>query len=798
MNIINRNDMVEKLNEYAFNNNIQPVIECLNVLLENKQQYQTNLDLIFIAIASTQMYGFLSYLTDDEQQLFFECDYFRSNSYRGIEIPFYNRGQLSFLYELNDNQKVFFSAPTSFGKTSIVTEYILNSTDNLNNVVLIVPTNSLLEELFEKFTLYNSKLELNYNISTQPVYPLTGRNILFLTPERFMIVAESRMINNFDLIVMDETYKIVDAHNETISDFVNHRALRFRKVADLIAKSNSKVVFLSPFTYSLTKSMSDFLTKHNIKKIDRQLEYVKRQIVKLDSSDDAKKYFGERLTFYRRNSSLTQKAKLILSKLRSSSSIIYVPNYSKAYELAKSIDFSCLNKNDDPRYLAFIKHIKENYLVTNRESWIVYDALCNGVGIYISPLPRYIKKEIIKLYEQKVLTTLIVTSAFTEGVNTCASNLIFTSLVNGPNTNKLSDIDVLNVSGRAGRFAKNTIGRIFCVNNDIYNRVIELQNTSDVKLENYNYKKGLQRLDFEIEMMDDEYLSDAQKEELKMQQFEIEKMGLSKSDLNISLNVSNNWKIILYKHFTKLSCEQIEEIYKRITDIFEQKEGECINALDYIFKDLRDAFINAQINVFPQEPYEISPFDKSGDFTWGRLYQIYVSGSPKKIISNNINFISYKFSKITGNNHYSNKREVESLFESNNAKWILRYYNNDLSLNMNAFYAETFKIVSNIIQYKIPFYLTFYVSIFKLFMKKRSTNKISGSDFDINRLINIFEDGETSEEYSKLLDYGIPITTITKISNNKISIENLKKRNYDSKIFDEYEKIIIEETINLL
>lgn len=29
-------------------------------------------------------------------------------------------------------------------------------------------------------------------------------------------------------------------------------------------------------------------------------------------------------------------------------------------------------------------------------------------------------------------------------------------------------------------------------------------------------------------------------------------------------------------------------------------------------------------------------------------------------------------------------------------------------------------------------------------------------------------------------------------------IENLKKRNYDSKIFDEYEKIIIEETINLL
>ena len=782
--------MVEKLNEYAFDNNIQPVIECLNVLLESKQEYQSNLDLIFIAIATTQMYGFLSYLTDDEQQLFFECDYFRSNSYRGIEIPFYNRGQLSFLHELDDNQKVFFSAPTSFGKTSIVTEYILNNADILNNVVFIVPTNSLLEELFEKFTLYNSKLGLNYNISTQMVHPLIGRNILFLTPERFMIVAESRMINDFDLIVMDETYKIVDAHNTTISDFVNRRALRFRKVADIIAKANSKVVFLSPFTYSLTKSMDDFLTKHNIKKIDRQLEYVNRQTVRLDSSDDVENFFGERLASYRSKLSLTKKAKLILSKLRSSSSIVYVPNYSKAYELAKSIDFSCLNKKDDPRYLAFIKHIKENYLVTNRESWIVYDALCNGVGIYISPLPRYIKKEIIKLYERKVLSVLIVTSAFTEGVNTCASNLIFTSLVNGPNTNKLSDIDVLNVSGRAGRFAKNTIGRIFCVNKDIYNRVLKLQKTSDVKLENYNYKKELKRLDFEIEMMDAEYLSDEQKAELKAQQIEIEKLGLSKDELNISLNVSNNWKIVLYKHFSELSSDQIEEIHQKIADIFEQKEGECISALEYIFKDLRDVFINDQINVFPQEHYEISPFDKSGDFIWGRLYQIYILGSPKKIISNNIKFISYRFSKIIKNKKYSNKHDVESLFASNNATWILRYYNDDLSLNMNSFYAETFKIVSNIIQYKIPFYLTFYVSIFKLFIKKRSNNKINSTNFDINRLINIFEDGKTSEKYSKLLDYGIPINTIAKISNNKISIESLKNQDYDSENFDEYEKII--------
>ena len=793
---MNRIEVVETLNEYAFDNNIQPVIECLNELLNHKDR-EEYLDLIFMAIASTQMYGFLSYLTSEEQHMFFDCDYFRSNSYRGIEIPFYNRGQLSFLYELDQNQKVFFSAPTSFGKTSIVTEYILSNSATLNNVLFVVPTNSLLEELFEKYTLYNSKLNLKYSISTNPVYPLTGRNILFLTPERFMSLAENKVVDSFDLIVMDETYKIVDGHNESVSDFVNHRSLRFRKVADIIAGANAKVVFLSPFTYSLTDSMSAFLSKYNIKKVDRKLEYVKREIIKLDTSDDVKSYFGSKLLSYQKASPLTHKSKLLLSKVYPNSSIVYVSNYSKAYEISSAVEAPLLGHEPDARFLAFINHIKNNFLVDEKENWAVYTALKKGIGIYISPLPRYIKKEIIRLYENKTLTTLIVTSAFTEGVNTCASNLIFTSLVNGPNTNRLSDIDVLNVAGRAGRFSKNTVGRIFCINNEIYERVLTLQKSSDIRLENYNYKKIPSRLDFEIEMIDNEYLDDSHREELRLQQVEMANLGLTRSELNISLNVSNNWKIILYKYFLSLDAPVIEEVSKKIKSLYES-DGERIEALSYIFKDIHKAFIKAQINVFPQEPYEIHPFDKSGDFVWGRLYQIYVSGTPKKIIANNIRFISAKFAEIIRGHFVPDKATAEMYLSAHEAKWMSKYFNNDLSLNMNTFYSETFKIVSNIIQYKIPFYLTFYVSIYKLFMKKNNSMSNVEAEFDINRLINIFEEGETSDEYSKLIDYGLPLTTVSKISDNKISLENLKNKEYDQSKFDEYEKIIIEETMNLL
>ena len=49
-----------------------------------------------------------------------------------------------------------------------------------------------------------------------------------------------------------------------------------------------------------------------------------------------------------------------------------------------------------------------------------------------------------------------------------------------------------------------------------------------------------------------------------------------------------------------------------------------------------------------------------------------------------------------------------------------------------------------------------------------------------------------------IYNYSLRSTFACTLCFKNINIENLKKRNYDSKIFDEYEKIIIEETINLL
>ncbi len=52
-----------------------------------------------------------------------------------------------------DNHNIFLSAPTSFGKTFILLEYIKRNSDKLNNIVFIIPTIALMNELLKKFMI---------------------------------------------------------------------------------------------------------------------------------------------------------------------------------------------------------------------------------------------------------------------------------------------------------------------------------------------------------------------------------------------------------------------------------------------------------------------------------------------------------------------------------------------------------------------------------------------------------------------------------------------------------------------
>ena len=799
---MNKIKLLDEINKYSFDGEDEKIIDLLNDLFDNGE-YKACLNLVFNAISTTQMYGFLAYLTEEEQKFFLQWDKLRSGSYSGKKIKFYNSGQLSLLFDLEHYNKVFLSAPTSFGKTSLIIEYIIANSDKLSNVLFIVPTNSLLEELFTKMIAMNKTYDLNYIISTQPYYQANVRNFLIITPERFLLLYEEIDVNSFDLIVMDETYKIVDSKNERISDFIDSRSVRFRKVADIIGNTSKKLILLSPFTYLLTQSMQKYLLKHEIYKIDRKMEYVKRKIYKINDAKSFKEHFKIKVVGYTANSSVAQKTNLLLRILQDQKNIVYVPQYSKAYDIIDVLDWT-RKANKSERYIKFLAHLEKNYSVDDKNEWKIISALKKGVGIYISPLPRYIKREIIKLYEENVLGTLIVTTSFTEGVNTNASNLIFTSLLNGPTTNKLSDIDILNVSGRAGRFAHNSIGNIYCITHEVYQKVLELQNEAAIKLENYNYHNNnlFPRIDYEIDMIDDEYLSNEEKNIKNRIQEEMYFLGLTSQEMQMSLNVSTKWKISLYKYFSSLNNDTLQKCYNASIELLDSQPNKRINSLSFIFNILRESFLQTGIEGFPCKPYEIRAFDNQNGFIWGRLYKVYCSGSISKVIRNNIVFVQKQFNEIIEKYSLHNikqKRMIEYYFEQESLKWILKYYTNELQLNFEAFYSETFKFISSIIQYKIPFYTSYFVSVLKLFLTK--TNRIKDVDLgklDAKKISLLFEDGSIFDDYSKMIDYGISNDLIMKLHENQITIESLKSGEFDKSILDEYELLLIEDFLQCI
>lgn len=795
---MNNCDLIKTINKYLFENNENELLNLLNKLFYNKT-YINFLQETFALISLTEMYGYLAYMTKNEIESFLNWDSSRSQTYIGSGIKFYNKGQLSLIYDFEKYKKVFLSAPTSFGKTSMVIEFIINNYKKLNNILFVVPTNSLLEELFQKIIKINKQLKMNFSISTQPHIKAGIKNFLLLTPERFFLVSEVLNINTFDLIVMDETYKIVDSKDESVSDFLESRSLRFRKVADMIGKSNNRVIFLSPFTYNFTKSMLLFLEKYDIVKIDRKIEYVSREIINISDSIEFKNVFGK-IKGYTKSLSKAKKTKYVIEKLIDQKNIVYVANYTEAYKIVDEVNNICQFVHGD-RYNKFIHHLETNYDVDAKYEWKIISALKKGIGIYVAPLPRYIKKEIINLYELNELKTLIVTTAFTEGVNTNASNLIFTSLINGPTTNKLSNIDILNVSGRAGRFAKNSIGKIYCIDENVYKKVAQLQKEESIELDNYNYQIGnpsIIRGEYAIEMIDDKYLTDEELEIKKNTESEQKELGLTAKDLNISLCVPNKWKLILYK---AINFDNIENLYSACKNISGNEINKRKESLDSLFCFIRNSFKQKEIDPFYTKPYEIKAFDNSGNFIWGRLYKIYCSGTAKDIIKKNIVFIKNQYKTICKNIQfsYNNKTDIEDEFTKNGKRWILSYYNNDLSLNFDAFFTETFKFINSIIQYRIPFYVSFATSIIRLFIIKNNLREIyNPSELDPKRIALLFENGSINDSYNSLIDYGISNDVIMKITENNITMDQILEMKYEKGIFDEYELIILREFAALM
>ncbi len=765
---LNRYDVIKKINIYSAENNKKELIDLLCQILDDSDFKNENIDLVHIIISLGELYGYYSYFENELSDYIDESDLIRKSMYRSYDSSiYYNSGQLSLLTEISNYQKVFISAPTSFGKTKLVLEYISSNRD-LSNILFIVPTNSLSEEIYIKLLNFNLSIDNKYHISTNPKFE-GRRNILILTPEKYLLLLESRD-PDFDLYIMDESYKIEDEQDNSITeDPLNSRSSKFRRIMEYIARKDKKVIYLSPYTYLANDSMIRFFNKYNIKKIDRTENYVNKKLYRIESSNDYKTTLNENIVGFQKGLSGVKKASYIINDLEYNT-IIYVryPNEALDFINATNNHFN-LDETSD-RFKDFIKHIQNNYEFDD-SNWYILDGLKKGIGVYVSPIPRYIKREIINLFNDGELQYLVVTSAFAEGVNSSAKNIIITNDIVGSNI-PMTPLDLLNLSGRAGRFGIHSQGNIYTVKNEVYTRIKNCMD-SGVHISNLNYEcsnpNSIRNI-YDIEMIDDEYLNVdeiAIKEELSRIQNELD---VSDDDLNVALSISKLDKIRLYKHFISLDNEEIEIRKNIINNILSEEKNEIINSMDFIFKEL----VSIGIKIVTDRG-NIPAFSKNNEsFLWGKFYGIHSSGNIKEVLKNRREYIQREYNKL------KNKIDISD-------SWINEFISDGRVDNFKL-YNQAFKFISNIIEYRIPFYIGFYISIFKVYCKKTELAEVI--DYDVVEISNSLENKKLEDKYNKLLEYGFSLDMIKKIKDGNDTNDLLD--DYEKRIYNEYLQLVVE------
>lgn len=370
-----------------------------------------------------------------------------------------------FLQEF-DNSQISISAPTSAGKSFILTTWVKEFLDNCESglVIYVVPTRALINQVYMDFS---DIVGDGININIIPVIEdikLYKKNIFIFTQERLNIFLSTPYRNKISVLIVDEAHKIGDG--------VRGVYLEQAIMSCTFYNPSVRIIFASPFTENpeilLDKNVRSEVYKSNLITVNQNLLWVE-QNKKEKRWDIYLNYFGEKNKlgdfFYKKNNSSGYK-RLVEVALNisgeSSGNIIYVNGAAEAENVAHEL-YKCINNN------LFYEDIEELIDFSKSEvhkDFLLAKVLSKGIAYHYGNMPLTLKSEIERLFSENKLRFLICTSTLIEGVNLACKNIF----VRGPKkgTKKLMEpTDFWNLVGRAGRWGKEFQGNIFCIDSNI-------------------------------------------------------------------------------------------------------------------------------------------------------------------------------------------------------------------------------------------------------------------------------------------------------------------------------------------
>lgn len=386
------------------------------------------------------------------------------------------------------------SAPTSAGKSFVI---LLRCIDNLiekgGNVVYVVPTLSLINQVVSDFHNKLKKLGLkNYEIFTSFAKNRGNNSIYILTPERAIsayteynqpfgtinsfIVDEIQNIERIEnendersKILFDNLVELSFSHNPDLIIFSGPRVSGLKNMGfDIFQESNSNEISVisSPvtnFTYTISKKGK----KHYFK----QYSQINEKYYPIEISNSSYLKIGGKQYDDKYLSYLTSFLNMFGHETKN---IIFSPTSNMARRIAIYIADNTLNKNDDEIVKDLIKYVSG----TVHQNYDLCKTLKNNVIYHHGKVPMHVRNVLEYAIKEKMIDNIVCTTTLMQGVNLPAQNVIMrngylsTKSRNGTMP-KLTNYEISNLRGRAGRLLKDFIGRTFVLDENAFDNESE-------------------------------------------------------------------------------------------------------------------------------------------------------------------------------------------------------------------------------------------------------------------------------------------------------------------------------------
>jgi len=671
-------------------------------------------------------------------------------------------------FEFGKLNRYFLSASTSFGKTHLTYEVIKKM--KYENVILIFPTVALLTEnlsrLKEKET-YSYFTEQEYTIHTlsDGKEQYSSKNIFIFTPERYLSFLDKRGADlHIDFVFVDEVYKIDNEYMDNDEQEVKEhdRDLAYR-MAIYYALNNQNVDLMLAGPYisfykednpDYNASFDKFLAYYNITLINKNnYEIVNKSYAVVK---DRKKQVidGIEIDFTENEKVVKSKPgrlRIVLSSffnfkpVQEQKTIVYCSTKVSVESYANQIvDWEISREPQDPSFGLLIEHLENTY----HSDWCVTQALKAGVGIHHGVVPKYIQKEIVKLFNmQNGVSILVCTTTITEGVNTSAKNLI--ALFDTKGSKPLKAFDAKNIAGRAGRFMEHYQGSVVTIKNN-FDKVMS---KIDGGIRHKNFDVTLSKEGADLDMTDEEYLDETSKEKRASIDSMQHERGIPEEIMQLFKTVSREDKIIVYDHILSLDTNSLNHISGLIDKILK-------NQIDF------DGF-QVVLDV-------IRPIVKDKNF-------IHLLG--KSItLDENEQPVEKKYSRITYSLYYYLKDGFDGLFN---------HRIDDLKEDVDKAMRKASELVYNTFKYQLVKYLGVFNTMYKYrisILNAQIFDDVQGLD----RLLTKLEYNAFSDQAKIASDYGVPQRIIDYYD---ATTDRGKSRIFNS--FDPFERHVFDVTRRL-